>query len=236
LKLWKICFDSDSLSFDLRITPFVVNRSADTELIETIVFSTSIVVVTLCRDNTMFASFSVRAHSQPFSLVTWGQFVKVLVKEMFFFGTTSSRIFTSVGLQVRGWDTNIQSTQRVIYTTRKILTESVFLQADVTSTWVLVVTFFVLFTFIFALATSFSVFCLFTISPLSFTTLAVQVGFTFVIAARFLSSLDAANSSEFSLWAIFGEITLISTVCSIRSFNSLAASSCFVANCFEASL
>jgi len=184
----------------------------------------------------MFASFSVRAQSQPFSLVTWGQSVKVLVKEIFVLGTASSRVFTSVGLQVRAWDTDIQSTQRVIYTTRKILTESVLLQADITSTWVLVVTVFVFLTFILAMASLSSVVFLGAVSPLSFFAFAVQVSLAVVITARFLSRLDAADSSEFTLRAVAGEVTLVSTVFSVRSFDSLAASSFFVANSFEASL
>jgi len=224
------------LSLDLRITPFVVNRSADTELIDTVVLGTSVVVVTLCRDNTIFASFGVRAQSQPFGLVAWGQFVKVLVKEIFLVGARSGRIFTSVGFQVRAWETDIQSTQRVIYTTREVFTESVLLQADITSTWVLIVTFFVTFTFIFAFASSSSVGILGTISPLSFFAFAVQVSFTFVIAARFLSRFNAANRSVCRLRAVIREVTLISTVWSVRSFNSLATSGFFVANCFEASL
>jgi len=178
----------------------------------------------------------VRTQSQPFGLITWGQEVEFFVKEVFVVGTTSGRIFTSVRFQVCAWDTDIQGTNGVINTTREVLTESVILQTDITGTWVFVVTIFVFLTFIFAFAFSLSVFSLSTISPLCFTTFTVQVSFTLVIATFLLSSINAANGSEFSLWAVTGEVALISTIRSICSFYSLTRKGSFVADCFEASL
>jgi len=205
-ELWEVSFNSDSLSGKYRIAPFVVNWGADTELVLTIILSTSVVVVTLCRNNTSFTSLEVRADSQPFSFVRCGQSFKVLVEESFIFSTRSNRVFTSVRSQVITWDTDIQGTQRVIDTTRKVFTESVILHTDILGTWVLVVTIFVGDTDWFAVAFLQSV-CFSAcsaVSPFSLFAFAVGISVAFVIATFLQSVFNTANSSVCRLRAVRG--------------------------------
>jgi len=161
-------------------------------------------------------------------LIWFGQEFKVLVEEFFLDGATFSSVFTSVGLVVRRWDTDIVGTFGVIDTTRSVFTVSVVSDTDVTSTWVLVVTFFIEFTLWFVVAFLLSVILFFTISPggLSVLWFAISVDLTLVFAAFLQTIIEAADSPKTALIAIACDVTLVGgqTFWSLETINSDTAS------------
>jgi hypothetical protein len=139
----------------------------ETELLFARISGTTIVVITLSRNNTSDATFGVRAFTQPFffffSSFDIGQ---VFGEKVFVVGTSFDRVSALVSFSVRRWDANIFGTFGVINASLFVDTLSVRLDTNIFGTWLFVVTVFVAFTFWFIRANlDTGVSSFFTVSP-----------------------------------------------------------------------
>jgi len=221
----------DRLRVNLWITPLIVDWSVEAILLFTRVSGTSIVVITLSRDNAGDTSSVLVTLSEPACLVCRRKFVKVLVKDSLVSCARLVGVRALEGLVVRGSSASVGCAFVLIVTSLDVLAESVFWHADIQSARVLVVTSTVVSAFWLASAYFLRSRCInIAIAPFGWIRVCAvrcecaKVGYALLVGA---------DGSKGAVWAISASCASSDAIF-VCSWNDFASSESCVANCLVA--